>query len=151
MKRTVLILLVIFTLFLATPALADNPQPVGERINLVYPVHPPIFPENQPFHIVHGIGGAYSVDPEILQLYGFTLEVDGELIEPTARYIQTLYDEDGNPFAELNTSLYNFPDGMTGPHRFTYHFYVPCDASIKKCTPGTSAEWFSKTVPIVFK
>gem|GEM_PF-1741204 len=122
MKKILVSILLIFALLgITTPATAAQKVRVGTRIDLR--TGPTTFTAGAPFHFAHGWIAVSLVDG--VGIYDFELEVDG-----------TLRDEDfversvmsGDPDLLTRIWVYNFPNGMTGTHTFTGHWYGPCQA-----------------------
>jgi hypothetical protein len=99
---------------------------VGAAIS-VFRGAPTTFAAGAPFYIQHGFGLGANEPPTQAGIYAFRLDVDG--VPRAADFVdrstdappKTVYD---GPV--LNRSwIFNFPDGMTGTHRFTGHWIVP--------------------------
>ena len=139
MKKTVLFNIVLVMLLLATPALAREKEPTGDRINIYYS-GPQEYPANTPFYIAHGW---IEVLPRaISDLVRFELEVDDVIVKPTYVEHSTVVGEDG-PLLN-STWVFNFPDGMTGQHTFEGHWTVPCVVAlylglVDECTKPLAA------------
>jgi len=135
----------VLALVLSAPAAADSPNTrptVGERINVLAGT-PTEYPAGAPFHIGHGwpIGGTEADPGEPLQpkqagIYAFTLEIDG--VPRQATYIlRVAFFDDPAPLPEAAFRLfriwvYEFPQGMTGTHTFTGHWYSPCSQAVAR-------------------
>lgn len=130
-RRTLLTLLALaMTLALAAGAEAETKERVGTRINL-FAGGFQVFPAGQPFHISHGWGLSPHdpARPLALGKYGFSLAVDG--IQQQEDYVEKLHFV--HPvFGELQgrTWIHNFPEGMTGTHTFTGHWFGPCEGLV---------------------
>lgn len=120
-KFLVSILLILAILGIATPAMAAQKVRVGTRINLL--TGPTTLTAGAPFHFVHGWIIDSSVDG--VGVYEFDLEVDGVLRNEdfVERSVMS-----GDPDLLNRFWVYNFPNGMTGTHTFTGHWYGPCQA-----------------------
>ena len=126
-RRTLLALLALATtLALAPSAAAATKERTGPRINLFGGFQ--VFPASQPFHIAHGWGLDQSqpeTTPPALGRFGFSLAVDGA--DRREDFVERYHDEDP-AFDHLYRRwwVHNFPDGMTGTHTFTGHWFGPC-------------------------
>jgi hypothetical protein len=122
MKKILVSILFIFALLgITTPASAAQKVRVGTRIDLR--TGPTTFTAGAPFHIAHGWITDSSVDG--VGIYDFELEIDGVL-----RYEDFVERSvtRGDPDLLNRIWVYNFPNGMTGTHTFTGHWYGPCRA-----------------------
>jgi hypothetical protein len=120
-------LILIAVLVLAVPVGAKQPEPVGERFDLLHglplPAPPQTYTAGEPFHIIHGHGLNPQWTPTI-GLHEFKLTIDGVAVEEDF-VIRTVDPSSDFPLTLL--WLYNFPDGMTsGEHTFTGQWIVPC-------------------------
>jgi hypothetical protein len=128
MKRKTIfvpILIMLALLVVAFPAAADGKRTVGEQISLV---GSDVFEAGAPFHIRHGwIGSIPHANPPKYQgSWGFELEIDG--IYQKADYLLVEYIPE---FDYMSRNwVYNFPDGMTGTHKFTGHWIMPCAIAV---------------------
>lgn len=120
-KILVSIFIIVGLLGMATPASAAQKVRVGTHISLL--TGPTTFTAGAPFHFVHGWGTDASVDG--IGIYDFEFEVDGTLREEdfVERSVMS-----GNPDLLFRLWVYNFPNGMTGTHTFTGHWFGPCQA-----------------------
>lgn len=122
MKKMLLtLLLVCMVLPLVVPVSAARPQPVGEQIGL-WIEDPMDFPEGEPFHIAHG----WTIDPSAgypVGKFAFDLEIDGVPVD--ADFVLREYIP-GEEEPLLRLWVHNFPDGMSGSHSFTGHWFAPC-------------------------
>ena len=132
MKRSkkvfsITIVLLVMLFVLATPALADPRQLVGERIN-VNLGDPTEYPADTPFFVIHGSGtDAPGATPIAAGHMGFALEVDGEYVEADWDYRSGNSAREGGPNIVWSGSAFNFPDGLpAGEHTFIGHWYVRC-------------------------
>lgn len=131
MKKTVVIILVLSILVMATTVASAKQIRTGDRV----PCWPGEYeyPAGVPFHIAHGWGW---VNPEDFGGLGknapvglpyFSLEVDG--IPASLSFVDTSPRPDPNFLTRL--FVYNFPEGMTGTHTFTCHWVTTCGDSCK--------------------
>ena len=146
---TVLSIVVLLTLAIPYSALADQ-EPDGESISLFFP--PSEFTAGAPFNIQHG--WTLTSNGEALGIFAFKLEVDGVLLREDFKMLSA---ESGDPDTLRKKWVYNFPDGMTGTHTFTGHWYAPCWYAIDfleypgPCeTPNAKFETNSLTATINF-
>lgn len=136
---TAVTLLAALTVAVAPAASAAAKQRTGERINL-FGGGFQVFPANQPFHIAHGwlrvLGADQGEPPPALGRYGFSLAVDGQ--DRPADYMERAPREDPVfGWIKPTFSVHNFPDGMTGTHTFTGHWFGPCTGLVDGgYTPG---------------
>ena len=122
MKRLTLIICVVLMLLMVSPVQAASHQPTGEQINLMDAAVQE-YPENTPFYILHGW---LILKPNSIGWLAFELEVDGALIPAT--YI----DHSGTTMDTYQHSwVYNFPEGMTGVHTFSGHWYIQCNVALR--------------------
>jgi hypothetical protein len=148
MKKTVLFNIVLVMLLLATPALAREKEPTGDRINIFYSGTQE-YTANEPFYLAHGYTevSPHGVPGQIF----FELEVDDVIVKPTYVEHMTVVGDDG-PLFDL-TWVFNFPDGMTGEHTFEGHWTAPCVVAlyfgwVDECThPMDDYPWgYSKVI-----
>lgn len=124
MKKLILVLSIVAILFVVTPAMAGEKEPVGESLGWnVYE-----FPENTPFHMRHGWGFGTPPPEYPIGDHRYALELDGEIIKPD---FQLMYDKDTGTL--LHIYYFNFPDGMTDIHEFVHHYYGPCYQYFEEC------------------
>jgi hypothetical protein len=136
-----------------TPAPAADQEPVGPRINVLLGT-PASYPAGEPFHIEHGWGITPDDPPAVAGVYSFSLDVDG-VPRPADLVIRTTTSTPTSGFDVpiLNRGwVFNFPDGMTGTHTFTGHWFVPCrySGSTTCATPNDPTEQFSRTLTVTF-
>ncbi len=119
--KTVLPIIVLLALLLATPVLAREKEPTGSQIDISWSGMQD-YSANTPFYIAHGW---YEVRPHAVPgQVGFDLELDGVVVKPTYVEQTTVVDEISPTFDM--TWVFNFPDGLTGQHTFEGHWYGPC-------------------------
>ena len=156
MKKLFLILTIALVLIMAAPAAAANNVPTGPQIR-VDPAdgNPIYYPENTPFHIRHGWHASITPGEDInvgyLAKAGFSLEIDGAYVEET--YIDRVKISEDPVYVEGLYKFYffNFPDGLTGEHTFTGHYYVQCEDWQEECVnPKEIIEVGSRTITIIF-
>lgn len=139
MKSTTTLLLVLVALVAAPSATADAKERTGTRINLLAGGFQ-VFPAGEPFHISHGwarvLGADQGDTPPANGRYGFSLAVDGQ--DDPADYVEREPREDAVlGRIKPSTSVHNFPEGMTGTHTFTGHWFGPCTGLLEGgYTPG---------------
>jgi hypothetical protein len=110
-----------------------------ERLNIFYSGSQD-FPAETPFHIAHG--WTTDATEEHLELFDFQLQVD------------SAYRKED--FVEMRpgehiTYVFNFPEGMTGIHVFTGHWFAPCRAVDEDCTnPDQVIETGTSNVEVTF-
>jgi hypothetical protein len=118
------VLLIIAILILAFPSVAfAYDELVGERI-LVYNGST-VFPAETPFHIFHG--WVQTSEDGAIGIFDFELEIDGVLQRTDMKMFSV---DAGNPDVLWRLWAFNFPDGMTGTHTFTGHWYAPCQYAV---------------------
>lgn len=145
------VLLVAALLVLAMPADASaRRERVGERINLFYSSMD--FPAGAPFHIYHG--WVQTSDDEAIGSFDLKLEIDGVVRGEDFKMFTAV---SGNPDTLRRLWVYNFPDGMTGQHTFTGHWYAPCQYAVDwlgfsgPCaTPNQKVETSTRTLVVNF-
>ena len=122
MKRFTLIICVVLLLLMVSPVQAAAHQPTGDQIN-IYVSGAQEYPANTAFYILHGFE---IIKPFSIGWLAFELEVDGAIIPAT--YI----NNSGTTMDTYNHGwVYNFPDGMTGVHTFTGHWYTQCNVALR--------------------
>jgi hypothetical protein len=121
MKKIVLIAMVVLMLGLAVPASAQGQEYVGDRLNLRDGNQN--FPAGVPFHIVHGIGYILP-GAETFGLNEVDVEIDGVPVQED--FIDRLVEHWWDGTTLWNLWVFNFPEGMTGTHIFTLHYYCTC-------------------------
>ena len=143
-KKTISILVLIAFLVIATPAVAGKKAPVGSQIGVIS--GPTTFPAGAAFHIRHG--WIISSDTDGVGIFDFELEVDGVLRNEDFVLRST---QSGDPDLLLRFWVHNFPDGMTGVHTFTGHWFVPCQPTSGSCaTPNAKVEVLTSSVTVTF-
>lgn len=144
-------LLIVMLLCSAIPASAsgDN-EPVGVRLGLWNSTLE--VTAGTPFNIRHG--WVQTSDDGAIGIFDFTLEVDGVL---RSEDFKLFSEEIGDPDILTRLWVYNFPDGMTGTHTFTGHWYAPCQYAITAldyqgscATPNEKVETNSRTLVVNF-
>jgi hypothetical protein len=129
MRRTQIALALATTLLLglsAVPAAAVPNQVIGERVNLL--LGDQTFPASTPFHIDHGFG--HLPGDTAIGLSDFMLDMDGTHL--TADFVQR-GSLGGNGLSFYQLWFYNFPDGLTGSHEFTRHYFEACNNDTVDC------------------
>ena len=154
MKRSVVILLVLILFVGVIPVAAANIVRVGDEINIFYQT-PTEFPEGEPFHIDHGWRFRFTVDSMMgVGLYNFELDVDGNPVDED--FLEHAVVKGDPNYLDLGW-IYNFPDGMTGTHAFTGHWFLPCMAAVEygyiegPCAkPNETIEFLTRTLSVTF-
>jgi len=153
MKKTIFILMLIAILVMAVPAAAKGNEPVGDRISVFPPGTPSEFPAGAPFHISQG----WLLDPSDGPpgSFDFELEVDG--IPRDEDFALWAVDHSWNPVRLVRSWLHNFPDGMTGTHTFTGHWFAPCQHAVDSLMfpgpcpkPNAKVEVLSNSLTVTF-
>lgn len=141
MKKLLLFLSLVVVFVLATPASAGRPQPVGETLGWDVTEWYP----DTPFNLSHGwILNLPDEGP--IRSFGFKLELDGGLLMPD--FIQREINDEMQ-YSKIH--VYNFPDGMTGEHTFTGHYYAPCYLYFDDCVfPKKRVEVSTESQTITF-
>ena len=159
MKKLVIgALTLLSVLLLGAPAAATNAEPVGARINVLLGT-PTTYPADAPFHIIHAVNSGFVLPPRGTGKDLFALEVDG--VPRAADFIirdATPPPAFGFPYPGVRTGfLFNFPDGMTGTHTFTGHWYEPCATAVAldgytgPCrTPAEQVEFMTRSLTVTF-
>ena len=157
MKRLIIALALILGLLLfARPTTADAPWKVlGERI-FVSAGGSIEYPAGEPFFIYHGFG---DVDPSV-EIPGrslFELEVDGIYQKPVFYNVYNYPVPDDVGRWKEQGWLFTFPEGMTGTHTFTGHWWMSCKVAVGfgiytgSCgTPNEQVEVFTNSLVITF-
>lgn len=134
MKKTTLLVMVLVTLLLATPAFAGPKEPVGNQIELYCDPGEPYcqgtqeFPAGTPFHISHGwlLFPTWGDEPG---QFTFELELDGTIVSPTYVDSWTELTEWGPVL--YRDWVYNYPDGMSGVHTLVGSWICPCGLALE--------------------
>lgn len=151
MKKTVLFIIVLVALLLATPALAREREPTGNRINILESGTQDYL-AGTPFYIAHGW---LEVPPHAVPgQVRFELELDGVIVKPTYVERTTVVGEDGPLF--YPTWFFNFPEGLDGQHTFEGHWIGPCFVAlyyglVDECAnPMADYDWWYSEVIVNF-
>jgi hypothetical protein len=146
----VAMVLSVSTVVFVTPVAADSKVTVGERLRIREEWM--TFSIDTPFHIVHGWN--MTSDDDAIGVYDFELEVDGV---PRKEDFKDFGAESGDPDTLYRNWVFNFPDGMTGEHTFTGHWFAPCQAAVDfsdypgPCPqPNESVETYTATLTVLF-
>jgi hypothetical protein len=136
----------LFTAAMTGPALAGERAPTGDRIGLFGGDQS--YPAGTSFYVLHGNMGVVDEDAAIGR-NRFVLEVDGSVVPAT---YQTREEADG---LMIHLWVFNFPDGMTGVHTFTGHWYAPCGVATQfldcgPATPTTPVEYETQQISVRF-
>lgn len=132
MKKLFLFLIIMVVLTAASPVLANSVEPIGPWLGRAEVV----FPADTPFHITHGWNSTGMANPHPDLSYKYALDLDGVPLK--ADIFEILEDPDTGMFYWLWT--FNFPDGLTGAHTFTHHWYGHCKEFIEGCTSNAVVE-----------
>jgi hypothetical protein len=166
MKKLVVgVVAVLAVLMLGSSAGATNGGPLdcfpGCRINILRGT-PTAYPAGQPFVIFHSVSNGGGIPPQAIGMDAFKLEVDGAPRAPDVVIRDAVPPPDlvdfGLPFPILeNLYFFNFPNGMTGTHTFTGHWFESCanavaDGSIPGpcANPATQVEFITKSLTVAF-
>lgn len=158
MKAARVVIPVFLLALVASPALAGGRIRVGDRISL-FGGSPQEFPQGQPFYIAHGhviSPQERIVPPDPIGRFSFGLDVDG--IRQRADFVErTVSEEEAGPPAFTLIWVFNFPDGMTGPHLLAGHWYAPCGYAVSNglyggsCSnPAAVVEFSTRSVEVIF-
>lgn len=146
---TVFLIAALCALVMPTSASA-NQEPVGVRIGFWAP--PGEFAAGAPFNIRHG--WVQTSDDEAIGIFDFRLEIDGVVLREDFKMFSA---ESGSPDTLTRMWVYNFPDGMTGSHTFTGHWYASCQYAVDNleypgpcATPNDKVETRTRTMTINF-
>jgi len=146
MKKIVLLAVLVLLLLVSTPVAAGDKEPVGDYLGWGVTE----FPANEPFFKFHGFWfteDELANDVTNLGGYYFELELDGEIIKPSYKIIG--YDPEINEYNKWY--VYNFPEGMTGTHTFTGHYYGACQDYFDDCkNPGAGIEIWTPSNTVEF-
>ena len=157
MKKLNLILCVILTRVIVSPAIAAPGEPVGDLLD--FGIENQEFPANTPFHMQNG----WIFSRETLKDLGyapghtsFVLEVD-HVIVPVSYWERSYVKVDG-VFYSLTDFIHNFEDGLpAGMHHFTGHWYLPCKVLLElgwtdECEyPNADIEWDQMDMVVEFE
>jgi len=138
------------TLGIASPVSADSKTLTGDKIRVRDGSI--TFPLNTPFYISHG--WIQPSTDDAIGVFDFKLEVDGSLNGESFKMFSA---ESGDPDNLSRIWVYNFPNGMTGMHTFTGHWFAPCQYAVDylgyggSCaTPNEKVETSTRTLTITF-
>ena len=130
MKKFVMFLMVIAALIITMPVIAAKLEPVGDQINVLFGPEIQEYPQNTPFFIRHGwrsiIEPGEPPDVAKLSKSSFELEIDGVLVEEDYVDMVRVPGEEPGTSVLYQYFYFIFPDGMTGTHTFTGHWYIEC-------------------------
>jgi hypothetical protein len=145
MKKIIMFILIALLLAVTVPVAAAVREPVGDQIN-IYTSGDQTFPAGQPFHISHGWLEDMKENPVPLGLLDFVLEVDSVVVEEDFR----ITTHEGPGVVRIKW-VHNFPEGMTGAHTFSGHWYAPCSAYGEDCVKRNEIlEVWTTTVEVEF-
>lgn len=125
MKTKKVILVVIVLLVLFSLASSIPREPIGSRIAL-YSAEVLKFPAGEPFHIRHGWYNPSDITGS--GLFRFALEDNGEFVED---FFVLRSSVSGDPEYLNWIWVYNYPDGLSGTHTFTGHWYGSCQGLVE--------------------
>ena len=130
MKKIFVILIIISALLITMPVMAKKLEPTGEQINVRTDPEIGGYPANTPFYIRHGWMSILEPgEPPDLAKFAksrFELEIDGELVEEDYVEIVRVEGEEPGTANIFQYFYFIFPEGMTGEHTFTGHWYIEC-------------------------
>ena len=155
MKKLFLLLAILLSLIMTAPAAAASKDPTGPQIRVDPDGGVFHYPENTPFHIRHGWHSAITqgeeVNVKLLAKAGFSLEIDGSYVGETYIDRVRLVGEDPVLTDLYKFYFFNFPDGLTGEHTFTGHWYIQCEDWQDDCIdPHEIIEPQTRTITIIF-
>ena len=151
MRRLPLAVAVAITVLLglnAAPSLARSPTSipaVGDRLDLS--LGDQSFPASTPFNIAHGIG--FGSTDNTIGLDTLVLDLDGTPL--TADFVRWFSIHGDGTVVEY--WYWNFPDGLTGTHEFTRHYFGPCDNISVPCDGNrinTPVEFLTLSAVVTF-
>ena len=149
MKIRTVVFVLIVALLITAPVLAKAER-VGDRISLFG--GDTVFAAGEPFHIVHGWTFSPPDDRPQGGHFEFTLEVDGQFVEAS------FSDRTKENGLIARLWIFNFPDGMTGTHTFTGHWFSSCKYAVDTgLLPGpcenrnTQVEVNSRSITVYFE
>ena len=123
-RLLIVILNLVLVFALVSPAVASEMHtPVGENIPQRQGYR--VFPSNEPFNIQNG--WIQTSEDGAIGNFDFRLEVDGVFVDNFYRDFSAV---SGDPDTLYRIWVYNFPEGMTGTHTFTRHWYAPCQYAV---------------------
>jgi hypothetical protein len=130
MKRILVILMFIVTLMITVPVMAAKLEPVGEQIHIRIGPEIRYYPANTPFFIRHGwmsiLDPKKPSDVAKFAKSRFELEIDGEPVEEDYVDIVRVAGDDPGTANIYQYFYFIFPEGLTGEHTFTGHWYIEC-------------------------
>jgi len=146
---TAILILALLNLAIPSSASAHN-EPVGERV-IVFNGQID-FTAGTSFNIWHG--WVQTSDDGAIGIFDFELDIDGVFLSEDFKMFSA---DSGDPDILWRLWVYNFPDGMTGTHTFTGHWYAPCQYAVDwlgfagPCaTPNEKVETNTKTLIVNF-
>ena len=160
-------LAVLAVMMIGSSAGATNGGPLdcfpGCRINVLRGT-PTTYPAGQPFVIFHTVQNGGAIPPEAIGKDVFKLEIDGVPRDPDVIIRDNATPPElvdfGLPFPILVTAfVLNFPNGMTGTHTFTGHWFESCanavaDGSrpdLAPCAiPAQQVEFLTRSLTVTF-
>lgn len=155
MKKFIPLFVLIVLLTISVPVLAESRIPIGEQIRVDPDGAVIKYPAGVPFHIRHGWQGIVGVvGPEGIQklpFSGFDLEMDGSYLTRDFILREIVYDPELDEKRIIQTSVFEFPEGLTGTHTFTGHWYTACKFWEESCDdPFEVLEVQTRTITIKF-
>ncbi|HEX9867256.1 MAG TPA: hypothetical protein VGC99_01455 [Candidatus Tectomicrobia bacterium] len=151
MKKIAVLLGAVSIVFLTAPA--QPHERVGQKIDL-FGAPEQEYPANEPFNISHGWG--LGPGETTMGLYDFDLEVDSAFRPHD--FVDRIQVDKTDPPPLFNWLwVHNFPEGMTGTHTFTGHWFQPCrdldddGLNAGQCArPSETVEVLTLTVEVTF-
>ena len=144
MKRLSLsfVMLIVFVFVFTVPVDAGNVEPIGPWLSR----SDVTFPANTPFHIMHGWNSTGMENPHPQLSYKYALDMDGVPLK--FDNLNIYEDPDTDMWYWLWT--YNFPEGLSGTHTFTHHWYGHCKEFIQDCNSNMLVEINQETQTVDF-
>lgn len=146
MKKLFVLVLIAMLVAITVPVAAAGRETVGDRLEIYLAPEYQTFPAGAPFYISHGWMPDLRETPVPLGLFDFVLEVDGEVLEEDFK----ITTNEGPGVVKIQW-VNNFPDGMSGVHTFTGHWYGACAASGEPCEKRNEIlELWIDTIEVTF-
>ena len=167
MKKKTIVFLTIMAIFLIVmPVSAAGREPIGEQIYVGPDGDEIHFGAGEPFHIKHGwlgvLGNFVDDEPgdegvQKLPFSGFDLEMDGDYLERDYILHEVTFDpayreECATYGCLVKRSVFEFPEGLTGMHEFTGHWWIACKYWQEDCDdPMEILEAGTRTITVIFE
>ena len=143
------LLMLLVTAVMALPAAAKPKEPVGTQLNILSTAtHHDLSRQHA---IPHSPRLGEDPTTEAVGHFSFALDLDGMRLSE-----DFVLEDPGGPRVPgqgsfIQSWVFNFPDGLTGTHVFTGHFFAPCYVTPGPCDkPNEVVEAVAVTRTVIF-